>query len=96
MPRIEARKQAHSTYRLRVLTVIESYDGWLTGQQIAQATGLTYKQTVDALNALNNLEKVARTGRKFTALWGKIDTTSERAASESFALLTDCFRSFFK
>lgn len=70
MPRQPAKTTA--THRLRVLTVIQSTEGWITGQQVAQLAGLTHKQAVDALNSLLNMAKIARTGRKFTARWGRI------------------------
>ncbi len=66
------RAQQQHTYRARVLAVIEASDCQLTGQQLAEITGLTYRQTVDALNALNNAAKIARIGRKFTARWCRI------------------------
>jgi predicted Rossmann fold nucleotide-binding protein DprA/Smf involved in DNA uptake len=72
MARTPASKTTANTHRVRVLTVIQSTEGWITGQQVAALTGLTHKQTVDALNALNNAGKVARIGRKFTAKWGRI------------------------
>jgi len=66
-----ARAAKAQTYRMRILAVIDAAEACFTGQQLAQMTGLTYRQTIDALNALNNMEKVARTGRKFTARWCK-------------------------
>jgi predicted Rossmann fold nucleotide-binding protein DprA/Smf involved in DNA uptake len=66
------KRQQAQTFRMRVLAVIDAADACFTGQQLAQATGLTYRQTIDALNALNNMGKVARTGRKFTARWCKV------------------------
>ena len=67
-------KTTANTHRLRVLTVIQSTEGWITGLEVAQLAGLTHKQTIDALNALNNMEKIARIGRKFTAKWGRLVT----------------------
>lgn len=72
MPRITAPKSTTNTHRLRVLTVIQSAEGWISGKTVAQLTGLTHKQAIDALNALNNAGKVARIGHKFTAKWGRI------------------------
>lgn len=81
------------TYRMRVLAVIESTDTFFTGQQLATLTGLTYRQTIDALNALNNMAKVARTGRKFTARWGKVPKTLDENPAIT---LEKAFRGFFK
>jgi hypothetical protein len=87
------KRQQAQTYRMRVLAVIETADTFYTGQQLATLTGLTYKQTVDALNGLLNMEKVARTGRKFTSRWGRLPKTLD----ENPALtLEQAFRGFFK
>jgi predicted Rossmann fold nucleotide-binding protein DprA/Smf involved in DNA uptake len=87
------KRQQSKTYRMRVLAVIEATDTVHTGQQLAQLTGLTYRQTIDALNALNNMEKVARTGRKFTARWGRVP----QALDENPAIALElAFRGFFK
>lgn len=78
---------------MRVLAVIEASDTFFTGQQVAQLADLNYKQTIDALNALNNMEKVARTGRKFTARWGRVP----QALDENPAIeLELAFRGFFR
>lgn len=77
--------------RARVLAVVEAAEGTLSARQIARSSGLTYKQTVDALNALHNHGLVHRTGRKFTARWGKLP-----AAQPHPALVLDAaFRGFF-
>lgn len=83
-----ARQQ--TTYRQRVLDVIQSATGDLTGQEVALRSGLTYRQTIDALNALYNMAKVSRSGRKFTARWSKTTEppTSTRANT---ALLNKIF-----
>ncbi len=78
------------TYRQRVLDVIEAANGSLTGHEVAQQTGLTYRQTIDALNALFNMAKIARTGRKFTARWGRLVETP-RSDKSSLALLNRIF-----
>ena len=67
--RILARRSAAITYRSTVLAIIEQSGQCLTGQEISIRAGLTYRQTVDALNALHNLAKIRREGRKFTARW---------------------------
>lgn len=64
------------TYRQHVLLVVQQSQTFMTGHQIASQTGLTYRQTIDALNALNNISKVASTGRKFH---GPVGTCSDRA-----------------
>ena len=85
--------QSEGTYRDRVLVVIEASSDLLTAQQIAQATCLTYRQTIDALNALNNMAKVQRVGRKFTAKWGRVTPSLDENPA---LLLQSVFRGFFK
>lgn len=85
--------QSEGTYRDRVLVVIEASDQFLTAQQIAQACQLSYRQTIDALNALNNTAKVQRIGRKFTARWGRITAPADENPA---LLLQQAFRGFFK
>lgn len=82
------------TYRRIVLEVVQEAPAFLTGQQIAQITGLTYRQTIDALNALNNAAKIARTGRKFTARWGRIP--DHQPSESAIEALEHAFRGFFK
>lgn len=93
-----SRRQAAAlqaqTYRMRVLAVIQASPVPLTGQQIADATGFAYKQTIDALNALNNAAKIARIGRKFTARWCRLTTTSP--ADNPAHALEQAFRGFFR
>lgn len=60
------------TYRMRVLAVVEASPSPLTGRDIAHACGLTYKQAIDALNALYNYGSVHRQGRKFMARWSRV------------------------
>lgn len=82
------------TYRQRVLVVVEQSPVALTGQQIAATTGLTYRQTIDALNALNNTAKVARVGRKFTARWCRVPN---KTLDENPAItLERAFQGFFR
>jgi predicted Rossmann fold nucleotide-binding protein DprA/Smf involved in DNA uptake len=63
---------ASATLRCRVLAVIEQSPTQLTGKEIAQATGTSYRQTIDALNALYNAGKIERIGRKATARWRRL------------------------
>lgn len=75
-------KPAAMTYRVAVLTVIQQADGCLTGHEVATRTGLSYRQTVDALNALHNLARIRREGRKFTARWCRLpDAPAEHPAA---------------
>lgn len=72
---IQERKPAKfggESYRARVLKVLDGIDKPLTGAQISVEARLSYKQTIDALNALYNHGKVGRTGRKYWARWEKV------------------------
>lgn len=80
------------TFRTTVLAVVTGQDGCLSGRQIALRAGLTYRQTIDALNALHNMDKVRRTGRKFTARWSRIQPITHHPAHA----LEQAFRGFFK
>jgi DNA-binding IclR family transcriptional regulator len=69
---MDGRPTPQQTYRMRVLAVVQASPSPLTGREIASACGLTYKQAIDALNALHNHGKVNRQGRKFTARWTRV------------------------
>lgn len=81
----------HPFYRELVLSVLAMADGWLKAREVSELTGLTYKQTIDALNYLYNAEKVARTGRKFTARWGRKDLVQVTDTSDQSKILMRCF-----
>lgn len=81
-----------TTYRRTVLSVVTSAEASLSGKDVAGLAGLTYRQTIDALNALNNMELVRRTGRKFTARWSRI----QPAITHPAHALEQAFRGFFK
>lgn len=66
---MDGQPTPRKTYRMRVLAVVKAAPSPLSGRAIANACGLTYKQAIDALNALYNYGKVARQGRKFSARW---------------------------
>lgn len=77
-----------------VQEAIEASAAVLSAEQLAERTGLTYKQTIDALNALHNTGRIVRHGRKFSARWGAVppppnpnDTPAKH--------LADAFSSFF-
>lgn len=95
MARVRAHKRLQTpstTYRLLVLNVISDTRESLSGQEIADRTGLTYRQTIDALNALNNMEKVLRVGRKFTARWSAVPKPVVNPA----LLLEQAIKGFFR
>ena len=80
----------HSFIRTLVLSVVAMSDGWITARYISEASGLSYKQTIDALTYLYNTEQVARTGRKFNARWGRRDLAGKADASTESKILTSC------
>ncbi|CAB4154946.1 hypothetical protein UFOVP653_47 [uncultured Caudovirales phage] len=87
LPGLGLMAQAGPTLRCRVLAIVSNADTALTGAAIADLAGLSYRQTIDALNALYNAGKVERTGRKFTARW-QIARPRESSAVD---LLQDIF-----
>jgi hypothetical protein len=81
------------TLRHRVLVVIQESDINLTGAEVAKRAGVSYRQTIFALNALYNMGRIARTGRKFTARWGSIEPRPSRRRQDppAFVLLEQFF-----
>lgn len=77
-------------FRTLVLTALAGADGWMSAREISEITGLGYKQTIDALSYLYNDGKVARTGRKFTARWGRLELEVKQNNSEQQAILIRC------
>ena len=80
----------HSFIRNLVLSVLAMSDGWVTARYISETTGLSHKQTIDALTYLYNTEQVSRTGRKFTARWGRRDLSGKAGATAESKILTSC------
>ncbi len=66
------KEERGKTHRGKVLEVLADSDTFLTGREVAQRAGLSYKAALDALTYLYNDAKIARSGRKFTARWGCI------------------------
>lgn len=87
VPGLGLMQMAGTTLRCRVLAVIEAAESDLTGAEIAQRAGLSYRQAVDALNALYNAGKIERTGRKFTARW----QVAKQPEPNPLAMLEDIF-----
>ena len=77
-------------FRTLVLMTVNAADGWLTAKKIAEITGLSYSQTIFALNYLLNTERVARSGRKSTARWGRLGLIEKRDTSKESAILIKC------
>lgn len=82
------------TYRARVLRVVNASPDWLRSTDIAKRTGLTYLQTIFALNALYNAELIARHGRKSTARWGSLVLVEHDPGAEAVKTLEAIFRGF--
>ncbi|MFC4340946.1 hypothetical protein [Cupriavidus numazuensis] len=72
------------TNRDKVLEVINAADRLLTGQEVAQRAGISYKQALDALTFLNNERRISREGRKFTSRWGRLVQDRGHAGLECF------------
>lgn len=68
--------------RARVLELVNDSPVKLTGREIAKRAGLEYKQTIDALNALHNHDKVQRIGKKFNTRWMRNESEKGIDATE--------------
>lgn len=66
-------RHCEKSYRDRVLEVLESSLFPLTGYEVACLAGLRYKQTIDALDALYDMERVSRLGKKESAKWVRLE-----------------------
>lgn len=80
-----------STYRARVLTVLNASPDWLTAREVSALSGLGYLQTIYALNALHNAELIARSGRKSTARWGSIVLVEHDPSADAIKTLEAIF-----
>lgn len=79
-----------------VLAFILSQETWLSGKAIANATGLTCKQTADALTILFNQALIARQGNKFTAKWAKPALVPKQDNQEAVSILSTAFLRSYK
>lgn len=70
-----------SRYRQAIVAYLDDHDSFISARDITTALNLPYKTTVDALNALHNMERVARVGRKFSAKWGSKRLQQDRVAA---------------
>lgn len=93
-PQMALPFDAPRSFRAAVLAVINDASDWLTAREIAARAQLTYAQTVFALYALHNNAKIARTGRKFTARWGKL--ALQEQPNHNFQLLESLFHAIAK
>lgn len=57
--------------RRKVFDVVQASSVPLRGRDVARLSGLGYKQTIDALGSLLDMERVERIGRKQTSRWVK-------------------------
>ncbi|WP_398308350.1 hypothetical protein [Zoogloea sp.] len=57
------------TIRRKVFDVVQASPVPLRGRDVARLAGLGYKQTIDALGSLLDMERVERIGHKQTARW---------------------------
>lgn len=83
-----------TSLRQIVQEAIEASASVLSAEQLAERTGLTYKQTIDALQGLHNTGRVVRHGRKISARWGAIPPPPNPNAPQA-KHLADAFSAFF-
>lgn len=79
-------RPASPNCRARVQAAIEQAGACLTGRELARLTGLTYRQTVDALTALYRQGRIERHGRKFTASWCPLTPRTDPSADLQAAI----------
>lgn len=77
--------------RSRALLAINLAPAFQSAAQIATNSGLTYRQTIDALNALHNIERICRQGHKFTARWGSLALARPDPTTAAALRLQDFF-----
>lgn len=65
-------ERASTSYRELILNTVNALTDWKTAREISVAAGLTYVQTIFALQALHGAEEVARKGRKNSSMWGPL------------------------
>ena len=82
------------TYRARVLRVVNASPDWMKATDISRRTGLTYLQTIFALNALYNSGRVARDGRKSGSRWGSLVLIEHNQGEDAVKTLEAIFRGF--
>lgn len=87
-------ENTRASLRSRALAAVNASPTWQSAQQVAKNTGMTYRQTIDALNALHNEARVARHGRKFTARWGSLALIQPDPAIAAAHALEDVFHVF--
>ncbi|WP_157691783.1 hypothetical protein [Noviherbaspirillum autotrophicum] len=57
-------------HRQAIVDYLGSISDFASARDIAVVLKIPYKTTIDALNALHAMGRVARVGRKFRAKWG--------------------------
>lgn len=75
------------------MSVLEQSATPLTGREVARLSGLTYRQSIDALNALYNLGRIQRHGKKLKSSWQAKRPTDDPPAAQT---LEAAIRAFFK
>lgn len=76
-----------ATIRPAILACLRESARYLSAAEIARRTGIPYKSTIDALNALHGRAQVDRIGGKFTARWGTKTFPPTTVATENWELL---------
>ena len=79
------------TYRARVLRVLNASPQWMHARDVATIAGLSYHQTLFALNALLNAGHIARQGKKSTAQWGSTVLVEHNPTADALATLHALF-----
>ena len=94
--RLRRPKRTHATIRSSILDIVNARQEMRMARDIACDANLPYKQVIDALDRLYNMEKVHREGRKFAAKWGPVAMKEKQVEKRQAdaALLDSVFRNF--
>lgn len=87
--RLARKKEGAQSYRTTVFAIVAASTTWRTARDIGIQANLTYPQTIFALYALHNNDRIARIGHKFTAQWGPLSLINEPV--NNFELLEQLF-----
>lgn len=75
-------KLPRRSHRATILAVLDASTTWRNTRELAERTGLTYRQVIFALRALHDTGQIARAGRNNLTRWGAL-TLSDAATAKT-------------
>ncbi|RJG05989.1 hypothetical protein D3870_08140 [Noviherbaspirillum cavernae] len=82
-----AATRLRQTYRQGIVNYLNSTDRYSSARDIATALDIPYKATIDALNMLRSMGRVARIGRKYSATWGSVRLAHQEQGANGWPML---------